>query len=156
MGHGIRYIFIEKYFLFIRPKFIENSHESHECHSLNMRLKQHKLDTKQKTVLFSLQLMYRDTPPSGPHASFPRCHADPVTCHDMSQHALHHPQHGHRDNWHINHLSLISSSLYLWETRKLIKKVIYRKYFVQFLPFAVILWTKGSLMFCYKYYKYPS
>ena len=66
MGHGIRYIFIEKYFLFIRPKFIENSHESHECHSLNMRLKQHKLDTEQKTLLFSLQLMYRDTPPLVP------------------------------------------------------------------------------------------
>ena len=154
MGHGIRYVFNEKHFLFIqllrilmRAMSVTVSH---------MRLRQHKLDTKQKTVLFSLQLMYRDTPPSGPHASFPRCHADPVTCHDMSQHALHHPQHGHRDNWHINHLSLISSSLYLWETRKLIKKVIYRKYFVQFLPFAVILWTKGSLMFCYKYYKYPS
>ena len=89
MGHGIRYIFNEKYFLFILLEFIENSHESHESYTLShVRLKQHELDTEQKTVLFSLQLMYLATPP-GPHASFPApvsrrpCHVSRVmTCHN--------------------------------------------------------------------------
>ena len=127
MGQGIRYIFNEKYFLFIRLEFIENSHESHESHSLTCEVKATwTWHWTENCVVFIAVDVSGHSPWSpciipGPGVTQTLSR---VTCHDMSQHALHHPQHGHRDNWHINHLSLISSSLKLWETRKLIEKVI--------------------------------